>query len=74
MAVHPRPVEGSDMVRMGLVSVEKNKAGMMDAIEKENKYYLIRCNQKKIFDLRENKALVDEQMVETLDYGKTFLK
>ncbi len=62
------------MVRMDLVSVEKNMAGMMDAIEKGNKYYLIRCNQKKIFDLRENKAFVDEQMVETLDYGKTFLK
>jgi hypothetical protein len=59
---------------MGLVSVEKNKAGMMDAIEKENKYYLIRCNQKKILGLQENKALVDEQMVETLDYSKTFLK
>ncbi len=62
------------MVRMDLVSVEKNKVGMMDAIEKGNKYYLIRCNQKKILDLQENKALVDEQMVETLDYGKTFLK
>jgi len=59
---------------MDLVSVEKNKAGMMDAIEKENKYYLIRCNPKKILDLQENKAFVDEQMVETLDYEKTFLK
>jgi hypothetical protein len=74
LTVHPRPVEGRDMVRMDLVSVEKNKVGMMDAIEKGNKYYLIRCNQKKILDLQENKALVDEQMVETLDYGKTFLK
>ncbi len=47
---------------------------MMDAIEKENKYYLIRCNQKKILDLQENEAIVEEQMVETLDYDKTFLK
>jgi len=62
------------MVRMDLVSVEKNKAGMMDAIEKENKYYLIRCNEKKIRDLQENKGIVDEQLVETLDDDKTFLK
>ncbi len=62
------------MVRMDLVSVEKNKVGMMDAIEKENKYYLIRCNEKKIRDLQENKGIVDEQLVETLDDDKTFLK
>jgi len=74
LAVQPRPVEESYVVRLDLVPIEKNEAGMMDAIEKENKYYLIRCNQKKILDLQENKAFVDEQMVETLDYGKTFLK
>jgi hypothetical protein len=74
LTIHPRPVEESYMVGMDLVSVEKNKAGMMDAIEKGNKYYLIRCNQKKILDLQENKAFVDEPLVQTLDYGNTFLK
>ncbi len=54
--------------------MEENKTGMMDAIEKENKYYLIRCNEKKIRDLQENKGIVDEQLVETLDDDKTFLK
>jgi hypothetical protein len=59
---------------MDPVSVEKNKARMMDAIEKGKKYYLIRYSQKKILDLQENKAFVDQQMVETLDYYNTFLK
>jgi hypothetical protein len=59
---------------MDLASMEENKTGMMDAIEKENKYYLIRCNEKKIRDLQENKGIVDEQLVETLDDDKTFLK
>ncbi len=54
--------------------MEENKTGMMDAIEKEHKYYLIRCNEKKIRDLQENKGIVDEQLVETLDDDKTFLK
>jgi hypothetical protein len=59
---------------MDLASMEENKTGMMDAIEKEHKYYLIRCNEKKIRDLQENKGIVDEQLVETLDDDKTFLK
>jgi hypothetical protein len=34
LAIHPRPVDERWMVRMDLVSIEENMAGVMDAIEK----------------------------------------